>query len=311
MYFNWRHRSSGHLFQGRYKSFLVQEGDYLLGLSRYVHLNPVRGVSLGRGTPAERRKRLRAFRWSSCCRLDGQRDRTGNFSWFNYDTVNRLVLSFDTQNRMTEYVYDPAANLTQLIDPNWNSTWWVYDSRNRVSKKIYNDGSSYLYDYDGVGNLLHQTDAKAVVTTYGYDVVNNLTSIAAPGLATIGFTYDSLNRRTQMTDGTGTTMLGYDLASQLTTIDGPLANDLINLSYDALGRMLDAYALSTLLRGNLVARAHVPRRETRMRKNLLRQRLYWALGTAAHHAGNWNWELGSVLTFDTNGNLTSDGTRGS
>src|SRR5436190_7752054 len=65
VYFNRRHRFSGHLFQGRYKSFLVQEGDYLLGLSRYVHLNPVRGVSLGRGTPSERRKRLRAFRWSS------------------------------------------------------------------------------------------------------------------------------------------------------------------------------------------------------------------------------------------------------
>jgi putative transposase len=65
VYFNRRHRSSGHLFQGRYKSFLVQEGDYLLGLSRYVHLNPVRGVSLGRGSPAERRKRLRGFKWSS------------------------------------------------------------------------------------------------------------------------------------------------------------------------------------------------------------------------------------------------------
>src|SRR4029077_15068542 len=39
---------------------------------------------------------------------------------------------------------------------------------------------------------------------------------------------------------------------------------------------LDAHALVTLLRGNLVARAHVPRRETRARKNLLRQRLYWA-----------------------------------
>src|SRR6266446_2095426 len=39
---------------------------------------------------------------------------------------------------------------------------------------------------------------------------------------------------------------------------------------------LDAFALGTLLRGNLVARTHVPRRETRMRKNLLRQRLYWA-----------------------------------
>src|SRR6266480_3556959 len=65
VFFNRRHRSSGHLFQGRYKSFLVQEGEYLLSLSRYVHLNPVRGVSLGRGTPTERRKRLRAFKWST------------------------------------------------------------------------------------------------------------------------------------------------------------------------------------------------------------------------------------------------------
>jgi REP element-mobilizing transposase RayT len=38
VYFNRRHRSSGHLFQGRYKSFLVQEGDYLVHISRY--LNP-------------------------------------------------------------------------------------------------------------------------------------------------------------------------------------------------------------------------------------------------------------------------------
>ena len=65
MYFNRRHRSSGHLFQGRYQSFLVQDGDYLLGLSRYVHLNPVRGPRSGRGSPTERRKRLRGFKWSS------------------------------------------------------------------------------------------------------------------------------------------------------------------------------------------------------------------------------------------------------
>ncbi len=65
VFFNRRHRTGGHLFQGRYKSFLVQEGDYLLGLSRYIHLNPVRGKNLGRGTPGERRKRLCTYRWSS------------------------------------------------------------------------------------------------------------------------------------------------------------------------------------------------------------------------------------------------------
>ena len=65
VYFNWRHGRSGHLFQGRYKSFLVEGGEYLLTLSRYLHLNPVRGAVLGKGTPAELRTRLRAYRWSS------------------------------------------------------------------------------------------------------------------------------------------------------------------------------------------------------------------------------------------------------
>jgi len=65
VYFNWLHRRSGHLFQGRYKSFLVEDGEYLLGLSRYLHLNPVRGTILGKGAPAQRRQRLRTYPWSS------------------------------------------------------------------------------------------------------------------------------------------------------------------------------------------------------------------------------------------------------
>ncbi len=40
--FNARHRRSGHLFQGRYKAILVDEDSYLMELSRYIHLNPVR-----------------------------------------------------------------------------------------------------------------------------------------------------------------------------------------------------------------------------------------------------------------------------
>jgi len=41
-YFNKRKERSGHLFQGRYKSILVQADEYLHHLSRYIHLNPVR-----------------------------------------------------------------------------------------------------------------------------------------------------------------------------------------------------------------------------------------------------------------------------
>jgi len=39
---NWRLKRSGHLFQGRYKSVLVDEDTYLLELCAYIHLNPVR-----------------------------------------------------------------------------------------------------------------------------------------------------------------------------------------------------------------------------------------------------------------------------
>ncbi len=39
---NRRHGRTGHVFQGRYKSILVQKDNYLLELSRYIVLNPVR-----------------------------------------------------------------------------------------------------------------------------------------------------------------------------------------------------------------------------------------------------------------------------
>lgn len=41
-YFNRKMERSGHLFQGRYKAILVDADQYLLELSRYLHLNPAR-----------------------------------------------------------------------------------------------------------------------------------------------------------------------------------------------------------------------------------------------------------------------------
>lgn len=83
MWFNAKYRRVGPLFQGRFKSVLVDRHDsWLLDLSYYVHLNPVRtrmyGLSkrtkkleaLGFKRPdaveaAARRQVLRDFRWSS------------------------------------------------------------------------------------------------------------------------------------------------------------------------------------------------------------------------------------------------------
>ena len=39
---NWRQNRMGHLFQGRYKAVLVDADIYLMELTRYIHLNPIR-----------------------------------------------------------------------------------------------------------------------------------------------------------------------------------------------------------------------------------------------------------------------------
>jgi putative transposase len=59
--FNRRHRLSGHLFSGRYKSLIVDgSGDgYLRTVCDYVHLNPVRAKLLAPDQP------LRDYCWSS------------------------------------------------------------------------------------------------------------------------------------------------------------------------------------------------------------------------------------------------------
>jgi putative transposase len=41
-YYNKTYQTSGHLWQGRYKSFIVQQDAYLLQLIRYVDQNPAR-----------------------------------------------------------------------------------------------------------------------------------------------------------------------------------------------------------------------------------------------------------------------------
>lgn len=40
--FNRRHKRLGHLFQNRYKSIICEDDPYLLELTRYIHLNPLR-----------------------------------------------------------------------------------------------------------------------------------------------------------------------------------------------------------------------------------------------------------------------------
>ena len=70
-----RHRFSGHVFQGRYRTELVEDETYLWTVTRYVHLNPVRGGLVEH--PA-------AWAWSS---YPGYAHRGRRLEWVAYDEL--------------------------------------------------------------------------------------------------------------------------------------------------------------------------------------------------------------------------------
>ena len=62
---NRRNQMSGHLFQGRYKAFLVEDETYKAMVSRYIHLNAVMIVSRTPDDLENEKKTLESFKWSS------------------------------------------------------------------------------------------------------------------------------------------------------------------------------------------------------------------------------------------------------
>ena len=67
--FNRRHKRYGHLFQNRYKSILCEEDPYLLELTRYIHLNPLRARVV------KDLRELRVYRWAGHSGIMGKQER--------------------------------------------------------------------------------------------------------------------------------------------------------------------------------------------------------------------------------------------
>src|ERR1700730_17063864 len=77
-YFNRRHERCGHLFQGRYKAFLVEEDPYALALLRYIHENPVKARIV---------ERPEQYEWSS----DRFYRRGRGPEWLDLDRMLRML----------------------------------------------------------------------------------------------------------------------------------------------------------------------------------------------------------------------------
>jgi REP element-mobilizing transposase RayT len=85
--FNSKYLRSGHLFQGRFKSMLVQNDAYLLRLSYYIHRNPLRAGMV---------KRLADYRWSSYPAYTYGKHRP---EWLNTEVILLQLMNADDRNK--------------------------------------------------------------------------------------------------------------------------------------------------------------------------------------------------------------------
>ena len=93
MNFNRRHKRYGHLFQNRYKSILCEDDPYLLELTRYIHLNPIRGGVVP-GLAA-----LKMYPWTGHAAIMG----AGSPAWQETETI---LAHFGTTRRRAARRYE-------------------------------------------------------------------------------------------------------------------------------------------------------------------------------------------------------------
>lgn len=87
-YFNRRHKQRGHLFQDRFRSIVIEDGDYLMRLTRYIHLNPVR---------ANLTTAPQNYYWSSYCVYLG----LYNITWITQTRILKKFGNSDLEARQS------------------------------------------------------------------------------------------------------------------------------------------------------------------------------------------------------------------
>ncbi len=161
---------------------------------------------------------------------------------YQYDALNRLFKVCD--NRLapgcgaagvTTYSYDPVSNLTGYVYPNTVQTGNVFDQLNRLTQSCEATTSpacsagtklaSYAYTLGNAGNRTNVLELNSRNVVYGYDNDYRLSSEAvtadpAGNNGTVGYTYDVVGNRAQMTSTLNAVPGGsffYDNNDRLTT----------------------------------------------------------------------------------------------
>ena len=179
-----------------------------------------------------------------------RRDRLGRWSHGLHDALGREVSWREPDGSAVTQQWCTCGSLDKLTDANGNTTTWQRDVQGRATRETRADGSYAEFVYENTTNRLKTiTDAKGQVKNLQYaldDQPKQVTYTSSQySTPNVTLTYDAAYPRLlTMQDGTGTTTYAYNAvgappalgAGRLSSIDGPLSNDTLTITYDELGR---------------------------------------------------------------------------
>jgi RHS repeat-associated protein len=186
------------------------------------------------------------FTYTATGRRATMTDASGT-STYDYDARERLKTKATPQGVLT-YSYDDAGNLLTLRSSHTEgvSVDYTYDDLGRLATVQDNRLASgtTTYDYDANGNLASTLYPNAVKTAYTYDNLNRLTQLSAvKGVTLASFTYTlgaAGERRSIAETGGRSVNYTYDALYRLTeeTINDGVSGGTISYTYDAVGNRL-------------------------------------------------------------------------
>jgi RHS repeat-associated protein len=250
---------------------------------------------------------------------------------YTYDTMDRLATRKDAVNRTESYQYDLFGNLSQFTDRKNQQTTFSYDALNRRTTTTYPDSTtSFTYDsvgrltkasdtatgagtidfaYDVLDRLIQETTGQGTVS-YHYDVLGRRTNMVANGQQPVAYSYDVASRLTQVAQGSLAVGLGYDNANRRTSLTYPNGTS-TSYTYDVASRLTNINHIgpSGIIEALIYQYDAAGNRTSLTRSNGTASLLPNAVASATYDAANEQTAFaGATLTYDNNGNLTSDGT---
>jgi RHS repeat-associated protein len=255
-------------------------------------------------------------------------DSRGGKIKYTYDAMSRPLTRTNQMNQVETYQYDAYGNLWKATDFKGQVTEFTYDVFNRITLVKYGDNSTTSYSYDEKGRVSSTTDSAGGTITYGYDTqdrVNSettangtvtyafdagdrLVSMKAPNQPLVTYGYDTADRIQSITQGTQTVSFTYDDADRRATMTYP-NGIVVYYTYDTASQLKTlVYKLGTTVLGDLSFEYDARGRKTNVSGTLAEILSPTAFANATYDTSNKQTAVNSQnLTFDQNGNLTSDG----